>query len=49
MDSTPSQCRPRLIRGDVGYGNEKPKVQAESRDRGYLFKLKRTSTIKATF
>ena len=38
-DGLPAACRPRLIRGDVSYGNEQTMLEAESRGQGYLFKL----------
>ena len=46
IDTLPSECRPRLIRGDIGYGNEKIIFEAEKRDQPYLFKLKQTSNVK---
>ena len=49
IDSLPSECRPRLIRGDVGYGNEKVMAQAEARGQPYLFKLRRSPKVKSRF
>ena len=46
IDTLPAQCPPRLIRGDIGYGNEKIMLEAEKRDQPYLFKLKQTSNVK---
>ena len=46
IDTLPSECLPRLIRGDIGYGNEKIMLEAEKRDQPYLFKLKQTSNVK---
>ncbi|MCK5919961.1 MAG: transposase, partial [Methylococcales bacterium] len=46
IDSLPAPCRPRLIRGDVSYGNENIMVEAQKRDQAYLFKLKQTSKVK---
>ena len=46
IDTLPAQCHPRLIRGDIGYGNEKVMLEAEKRDQPYLFKLKQTSNVK---
>ncbi len=46
IDTLPAQCRPRLLRGDIGYGNEKIMLEAEKRDQPYLFKLKKTSNVK---
>lgn len=47
IDSLPPGCRPRLIRGDVGYGSEKVMAQAEARGQPYLFKLRRSPKIKS--
>lgn len=47
IDSLPKACRPRMIRGDIGYGNQNIIVEAEARKQPYLFKLKRTSNVKA--
>lgn len=46
IDGLPPQCRPRLIRGDVSYGNEGGMVDAETRDQLYLFKLRQTTKIR---
>jgi hypothetical protein len=46
IDGLPPQCRPRLIRGDVSYGNEGGMVEAEKRDQLYLFKLRQTRKVK---
>jgi len=46
LDSLPSACRPRLIRGDVSYGNEQTMLEAESRGQGYLFKLRQTTKVR---
>lgn len=45
IDALPAQCRPRLIRGDIGYGNENIMVEAEKRNQLYLFKLKQTTNV----
>lgn len=46
IDSLPVKCRPRLIRGDIGYGNENIMLQAEKRNQPYLFKLKQTKKVR---
>lgn len=46
IDSLPRKCRPSLIRGDIGYGNDNTMVSAEERDLAYLFKLKKTAKVK---
>lgn len=46
IDSLPRRCRPSLLRGDIGYGNENIMLAAEKRQQAYLFKLRRTSKVK---
>jgi len=46
LDGLPAACRPDLLRGDIGFGNEKVMVQAEERDQAYLFRLRRTARIR---
>jgi hypothetical protein len=47
LDGLPAVCRPRLIRGDVSYGNEQTMLEAEGRGQGYLFKLRQTTNVRA--
>ena len=47
LGSLPAACRPRLIRGDVSYGNENAMMEAEKRNQPYLFKLRRSKRVKA--
>lgn len=47
IDSLPADCRPRMIRGDVSYGNENGMVESEKRNQAYLFKLRQTKNVKA--
>lgn len=47
LDGLPACCLPRLLRGDVSYGNEDGMSEAEKRAILYLFKLRRTAKIKA--
>lgn len=49
IDSLPKDCLPRLIRGDVGYGNETIMCEAEERSLTYLFKIKRSRNVCALF
>lgn len=46
LDGLPPACRPRLIRGDVSYGNEHTMLDAERRAQGYLFKLRQTAKVR---
>jgi hypothetical protein len=46
LDSLPAACRPRLIRGDIAYGNETIMVEAEERAQRYLFRLKITTNVR---
>jgi hypothetical protein len=46
IDTLPGECRPSLIRGDIGYGNEKIMTDCEERNQRYLFKLKQTTKVK---
>jgi hypothetical protein len=46
LDGLPPACRPRLLRGDVSYGNEQIMLEAESRGQGYLFKLRQTTRVR---
>ncbi len=46
IDGLPDASRPRMIRGDVSYGNEDNMVEAEKRNQPYLFKLRQTINVK---
>lgn len=46
IDGLPAASRPRMLRGDVSYGNENGMVEAETRKLSYLFKLRRTTKVK---
>ncbi|MBM4143611.1 MAG: hypothetical protein FJ225_08495 [Lentisphaerae bacterium] len=46
LDGLPAVCRPRLLRGDVSYGNEQTMLEAESRGQGYVFKLRQTPKVR---
>ena len=41
--------KPRLVRGDVSFGNESVIGDCEEADVRYLFKTKRSKTVRATF
>jgi hypothetical protein len=46
IDRLPAACKPRLIRGDISYGNENAMAEAEKRGQKYLFKLRQTPLIQ---
>lgn len=46
IDSLSKDKHPYLIRGDVSYGSEKMMLQCESRDIGYLFKLRMSTKVR---
>ena len=46
LDEMPPNLRPKLIRGDIGYGNEGTMLGCEGRSQPFLFKLKQTPKIK---
>lgn len=46
VDSLPAASRPRLVRGDIAYGNETIMVEAECRRQRYLFRLKITTNVQ---
>ena len=43
--STPD-CKPRMVRGDCGFGNEATLALVESHDIDYLFRLRQTANVK---
>jgi hypothetical protein len=47
LDGLSPACRPRLLRGDVSYGNEQTMLEAENRGQGYLFKLRQTTKVRS--
>ena len=49
LDGLPKSCWPRLLGGDVGYGNEEIMADAEERAMRYLFKVKRSRNVCALF
>lgn len=49
VDNLPAGKRPRLIRGDVGYGGDENMREAERRGLAYLFKVRRTKTVLSLF
>lgn len=46
LDDMPLQCRPSLIRGDIGFGNNGMMVGCEERNLNFLFKLRQSKKIK---
>ena len=46
LESLPPEKRPRLIRGDIAFGNQPIMVRAEGANQGYLFKLRLTKNVK---
>ena len=49
LDGLPPEKRPRLIRGDVGYGGDENMCEVERRGLTHLFKIRRTKTVLALF
>lgn len=49
LDTEPTENHPRLVRGDIGYGNDKIMSELEKRNIKYLFKLKRTTKVSNKF
>jgi hypothetical protein len=45
VDELSDEKKPRLIRGDVGYGGDENMCEAECRSLTYLLKLRRTKTV----
>jgi hypothetical protein len=45
-ESLPAECRPWLVCGDSGYGNETLMSDCETRHQKYLFRLRRSSGVK---
>jgi len=46
LDEMPKECKPSLIRGDIGFGNEGTMAGCEARGMNYLFKLKQSKKVK---
>ena len=46
LDRITPRDRPRLVRGDCGFGNEATLVVCESREIDYLFRLRQSSNVK---
>lgn len=49
LDGLPRDSRPRLLRGDVGYGSDRIMSEAEARSVTYLFKIRRAGLAKSIF
>lgn len=46
LDTLPPQCKPSIIRGDIGFGINDLMTDCEGRLQKYIFKLKRTKLVK---
>lgn len=46
VDSLPSTCKPALIRGDIGFGNEGYLCACEARELSHLFKIKMSKKVQ---
>jgi hypothetical protein len=49
IDALPPNRRPSLVRGDVGFGNEKNLRACEERGQNYLFKIRRSQGVRCKF
>jgi len=49
VDGLPAEKKPRLLRGDVGYGGDENMCEAERRGLRFLFKIRRTKTVLSLF
>jgi hypothetical protein len=47
VDGLPAGCKPRLMRGDIAFGNEGYLCECERRHQPHLFKLKLSAKVKA--
>ena len=45
IDALPQESRPKLVRGDCGFGNNPVMAELESRSVSYLFKLRLTKNV----
>ncbi len=46
LDRLGRDCRPALLRGDIGWGNESVMREAEQRELAYLFRLRMTANVR---
>ena len=46
LDGLPGSSRPRFVRGDCNWGNERAMVGAEQREIAYVFKLKQSAKVQ---
>ena len=46
LDELPAQRKPKIVRGDCGYGIDTLMGQLDERQQGYLFKLKLSKNVK---
>jgi hypothetical protein len=47
IDALPAECKPALVRGDIGFGNEGYLSDCESRELPHLFKIKMSTKVKS--
>ncbi len=46
VDALPPECQPRLIRGDIGFGNDRYLSECEARGLSHLFKLRMSAKVQ---
>jgi len=47
VDALPADCKPALVRGDIGFGNEGYLCEVEARELPHLFKIKMSKKVQA--
>ena len=47
VDALPADCKPALVRGDIGFGNEGYLCAVEARELPHLFKIKMSKKVQA--
>ncbi len=47
VDALPANCKPALVRGDIGFGNEGYLCAVEARELPHLFKIKMSKKVQA--
>ena len=48
VDALPAACKPALLRGDIGFGNEGYLCECEARELPHLFKIKMSKNVQKT-
>jgi len=46
LDELPANRRPKIVRGDCGFGSDKIMLELEARQQSYLFKLRLSKNVK---